>query len=440
MSAGTMVPQPARADRVSIDDSPVNRLVIIATVSVFGGIFVDGYILGVIGSALGPASRELQLSALGEGLISSSALIGIFIGGLLFGRVADRFGRKSVFFWCLMGFTVLSLTQLFVVGTWDLVAIRVLLGVLIGVEYAVGTALLAEFVPKNKRSVLLGSISLFWFLGFVAALVLGHFWNPDSWRWLLASSAVPALITLLMRLQLPESPRWLQCQGRIAEAEAIVDKHWGPQYTLPPVIESKDASFRAFFRDTPWRRVVYPGLFWACQVAPLFTIFAFIPQVLTGIGLGNGLGTDLLMNGLQIAGGVLGIWLLWLLPRRAMVIWTFVATAGFLLVLGLWHGIPAIPAIIIFGAFVLIFTASTNIQYVYPPEMYETRFRSTGVGMAAAISRIGAAIAVFLFPVTMAELGTNTTLVLAAIFPIIGLIASVLWAPETKGKDIDIFA
>lgn len=60
--------------------------------------------------------------------------------------------------------------------------------------------------------------------------------------------------------------------------------------------------------------------------------------------------------------------------------------------------------------------------------------------MAAAISRIGAVIAAFLFPVTMAELGTNTTLVLAAIFPIIGLIASVLWAPETKGKDIDIFA
>ncbi len=60
--------------------------------------------------------------------------------------------------------------------------------------------------------------------------------------------------------------------------------------------------------------------------------------------------------------------------------------------------------------------------------------------MAAAISRIGAAIAAFLFPVTMAELGTNTTLVLAAIFPIIGLIALVLWAPETKGEDIDIFA
>ncbi|WP_275587883.1 MFS transporter [Brevibacterium luteolum] len=172
----------------------------------------------------------------------------------------------------------------------------------------------------------------------------------------------------------------------------------------------------------------------------MFTKFAFIPQILSGIDLGNGLGTDLLMNGLQIADRVLGVWLLWLMPGRAMAIWTFVASAGFLLVLGLWHGIPEIPAIIIFGASVLVFTASTNIQYVYPPEMYETRFRSTGVGMAAAISHIGAAIAAFFFPVTMGELGTTTTLVLAAIFPIIGLIASMMWAPETNGKDIDTFA
>lgn len=439
MNADDAVRSGTEKGAISIDDSPVNRLVVIATISVFGGIFVDGYILGVIGHAVGPAADELNLSPLGEGLIASSALIGIFVGGLLFGRIADRFGRKRVFFWSLMGFILLSLLQLFVIGTWDLVAIRVLLGVLIGVEYAVGTALLAEFVPKAKRSVLLGSISLFWFVGFVAALVLGHFWDPDGWRWLLASSAVPAFITLMIRLSLPESPRWLHSQGREAEAQAIVEEHWGPQYTLPRIVESQDATLRAFFRENDWRRILYPGLFWACQVAPLFTIFTFIPQVLSEMDLSDGFSTDLIMNGLQILGGVLGVWLLWMFPRRGLVIWTFVATMAFLLVLGLWTDMPTAPALIIFGLFVLIFTASTNIQYVYPPEMFETRFRSTGVGMAAAMSRIGAAVATFLFPATMASFGVNVTLILAAAFPFVGLIASVLWAPETKGKDIDIF-
>lgn len=427
-----------RAGVISIDSAPVNKLVVLAAASAFGGIFIDGYILGVIGAAIGPATSELALSPLGQGLIAASTLIGIFVSGLVFGRVADRFGRKKVFFWNLVGFVIVSLAQLFVVGTWDLVALRMLLGLLIGVEYAVGTALLAEFSPRRHRSILLGSIALFWFVGFVAAFVVGHFWDPEAWRLLLASSAVPAVITLLLRLGIPESPRWLQSQGRDAEAQQIVTKHYGAEYVLPPVAQA-DAkpTLRAFFAENDWRQVLYSGLFWFCQVGPLFAIFTFIVPVLDSLGLNNGFSTDLVMNGLQIVGALVGLWLLWLLPRRAFVIWTFAAMVALLLFLGGWPTQPPLLALLVFGAFVVIITASNNVQYVYPPEMFETRFRSTGVGFAAAFSRIGAAGATYLFPVTLTTLGVGPTLLLAAAFPAVGLVASMLWAPETKDKGID---
>jgi putative MFS transporter len=424
---------------ISVDEAPLNRLVIIVAIAAFGGIFIDGYILGVIGGAVEPAAAELGLSTLGQGLIAASALIGIFVSGLVFGRIADRYGRKRVFFWNLVGFFVVSLAQLFVVGTWDLVAMRLLLGLLIGVEYAVGTSLLAEFTPRRHRSVLLGAISAFWFVGFIAAFVVAHMWSPDSWRMLLATSAVPALIVLILRMALPESPRWLQAQGREDEAQAIISAHYGPQYALLSApAEVVTTRLRDFFKENDTRTVIYSGLFWFCQVGPLFAIFTFIAPVLNDLGLNNGFSTDLLMNLLQLLGAGVGLWLLWLLPRRTFANWTFALMVVLLVFLGGWTDLPPLVTLAVFGAFVLIITASNSLQYVYPPEMFVTRFRSTGVGFAAAISRVGAAGATYLFPVTLEHFGVSSTLLIAAIFPMVGFVASIFWAPETKYSALDV--
>jgi len=422
---------------IPYDRAPMNRLVALVAATTLGGIFVDGYILGVIGGAVGPATDELGLSLAGQGLIAASALIGIFISGLVFGRIADRFGRKKVFFWNLIGFTVVSLLQLFAVGTWDLVAMRLALGLLIGVEYAVGTALLAEFTPIKNRGVLLGAIGACWFVGFIAAFIVAHFMEPDHWRWLLASSAIPAFITLMMRLRIPESPRWLQSEGRVDEAQAIIAKHWGPQYALPLVAKVEKASFTDFFVHNDWRRVVFSGLFWFCQVGPLFAIFTFINPVLDKLGFETGFGLDLVVNLFQLVGAAAGLWLVHVMSRRGFVIWTFAIMTALLLYLGLWTDQPPVLQLIVFGVFVFVIVAACAIEYVYPPEMFATRFRSTGVGFAAAISRIGAAGATYLFPLALDSIGVTGTLLLMAAFPAIGLVGSILWAPETKRTSLD---
>ncbi|MBO8187529.1 MFS transporter [Streptomyces spirodelae] len=424
---------------IGIDEVPFRKVHLLAAVCTLGGAALDGYILGIIGHAIGPAADELHLGALGQGLIAASALTGIFVAGLCFGRVADRYGRKKVFLWNLIAFAALSLAQLFVVGMWDLVAVRVLLGLAIGVEYAVGAALLAEFSTRRHRGPLLGSIELAWIVGFVAAFVVGSLYQGDNWRLLLASSALPALVVLLLRTRLPESPRWLQAKGRHDEAAAIVARHFGDDVSLPDpaAIEAGTTRLSTLFTARTWRRTVYSGLFWFCQVAPFFAIFTFVVPIAEGLGIADGHAADLWVNALQLIGAVLGLWLLHKLTRRSFVISTFAFMTVGLVLIGVWPHAPLPVLVVAFGLFTLVATAASDIQFVYPSEIFETRVRSTGVGFSAAVSRISAALATYLLPLSLQHVGVGGTMLIAAVFPLVGTVASLAWAPETKGVALD---
>ncbi|MBU8809037.1 MFS transporter [Mycolicibacterium goodii] len=428
---------PARRTATSMDDAKWNRLHTLAAFCTLGGTALDGYILGVVGGAINSATDEMEFSPFSQGLVGASALIGIFVGGFFFGRAADRWGRRVVFRWNLIAFVVLSLLQLVTFSTWDLSAYRILLGVAIGVEYAVGAALLSEFVPARTRGALLSTLQTTWFLGFVSANFVALAWADDNWRWVLASSAVPALIVAIARIWLPESPRWLQAQGRHAEAQAIVDKHFPPGTTLPEVSPVAETSkFSELFDKKHWRQTTYGGLFWACQVGPLFAIFTFITPVLDDLGLPSGFWRDFIMNMLQLAGAAVFIWVVAVTKRRSLAIWTFGLTFAALLILGVFPSAPLAVLAVATGAYLFIASGASNLQFVYPSEMFPTRLRTSGVGFSASMSRVGAAIATYLLPVLIASVGINASLLILALFPLVGFLASMAWAPETSKSTI----
>lgn len=421
------------SDPSGLDLAPLKRIHIVATAAILGGAALDGYVLGIIGPSLALASTEMQLSSLNQGLIAASALIGVFIGGLIFGNLADRYGRRPVFAWNLAAFVVLSLLQYLVQDMWQLVVLRLALGLAIGVEYAVGTAVLAEFSRRRGRGVLLGSFALAWQIGFSVAFFVGMAYEGDNWRLLLASSAIPAAITFLLRLGLPESPMWLKARGREQEAEDIVRRHFGTGYTIPTIaLEETHPSPVELFRHPNWRAHLYAGLFWFCQIGPFFAIFTFALPVFKSLGMESGLTVDILLNGLQILGAVFGLWLLHWLTRRSFVISTFAIMFVLLLGLGLLPDAPTWLVVSLFAGYMFIAPAANNMQFVYPSEIFETRIRSTGVGFAAAFSRISAAAATYLLPVAMQEYGVSATLLIMAAFPLVGLVVSLVWAPETK--------
>src|SRR6266568_2630010 len=148
--------------QITLDDVPLNRFHIKVTAFTTGGMFVDGYILGIIGIALAVWSPQIGLGATAEGLIGASALAGVFAGSVFFGWLTDRVGRKTMYLADLLVFVVGSAAQFFVAEAWQLIALRFVMGLAIGADYAIGAALLAEFLPKKQRGSLLASLNAVW--------------------------------------------------------------------------------------------------------------------------------------------------------------------------------------------------------------------------------------------------------------------------------------
>ncbi|MFE3598584.1 MFS transporter [Streptomyces sp. NPDC059142] len=407
-----------------------------------GGEVCDGWVLGVVGAALPLARDDLELTPLWVGLIGSASLIGLFFGGLVFGWLTDKVGRQKMYLIDLLVFLVGSLLQLLVQDPAQLFAVRLVMGAAVGADYAIAGALVAEFATPARRGRLLASLIVFWYVGYTLATGFGIAMasltdSASAWRWILASSALPSLLVLLVRLGTPESPSWLVSKGRLAEAEAISRRWLGRGLERPtsdgvPVRTRHATLFSPFYL----RRTLFTSLFWLCQVTPFFAISTFAPQVLSQLGApGNGLG-ELLLNVFLLLGCVTGVVVINRVGRRALLIWPFCVTAAALLVLGLWPQANQGVIALCFGVFALFHAGSSVLQAVYPSEVFPTEIRATGIGFAAAVSRIGAAFGTFLVPLGLQAWGVGAVMLLGCAVSAAGAVVSAAWAPETGGLEL----
>jgi MFS transporter, putative metabolite transport protein len=426
-------------DGIPLDDVPLNAFHFKIAGLTFGAHFTEGYALGTIGYALASLNRQMPLDAFWMGMIGSSALMGIFLGSLVFGWLSDRMGRQKIFLLSFLIITAAAFAQFYVSSPAQLCALRVLIGFGMGGDFAVGHAILAEFSPRKHRGTLLGSFSVVWTVGYVVANVLGMQYahaSPDAWRWLLASAGVPALIVLVLRVGTPESPRWLHGKGRIAEAKAVLLKHFGPNVTLDGNGADDHGSvkggFARLFKQDLIRRTFFNCAFFVCLVIPYFAVYTFLPTILKAIHLNDGSGADLLLNGFLVLGALIGIWLTIVLPRRVFLIGSFAVTCLSLVALSLLPESSTIAMIVAFAIFTLTMSAFSNLVGVFPPECFPTEVRACGVGLAIACSRLGSAVGTFLLPLGIAQLGFHATMMVLAAVLLVGMVVSIAWAPETK--------
>lgn len=431
---------------MTIDDAPLNGFHVRVAAYTTGGFFIDGYILGMIGIALVQIGPQFGLGSVMSGLIGASALAGIFVGAPLFGWVTDKVGRQTMYVIDLVVFLVASIAQFFVEGALALLLLRLLMGIAIGADYAIGGALLSEFLPKRQRGTLLACLNAIWTVGFVAAYVVGYFLQelgPEAWRWMLVSSAVPTAIVLALRLGTPESPRWLLSKGRVDEARSIVKNYIHPDADVDDLLaEQAELGQRAergggtgygrLFAGDLRRRTAFAGLFWFCQVVPYFAIFTFLPTVLGGLGISGRFSSEILLNLFLFAGAIAGVVVMDMMGRRTFTIGSFVVLAAVGALLGFFPGAPVGVILVLFAVFAFVIAAAADLESVYPAEVFPTELRASGVGLAAGISRIGAALGTFLLPISVAELGTGTTMLAASAVLVLGAVISYAWGPETR--------
>lgn len=431
--------------RRTLEDLPLNPFHKLLTIRSGGGSFVDGYVLSIIGVVLVKASLALGFSDLWQGLIAASALIGIFCGGFIGGWLTDRFGRRRVFFVGPVIFIVFSVIQFWTNSPELLFACRLLMGVAVGIEYPVATALLVEFLPKSSRGPRLAAMTILWFAGAACAYIVGTLLlthaGPEAWRLGLASSAVVGLILLLIRLGTPESPRWLLSKGLKAQADAVIAKVFGAQYStadLPEQPEIKNASFWTLLASGYGVRLAFVVLFWTCSVIPVFAVYAFAPKVLAALSIPETWAAvgSVAITLLFVVGCVLATGLINRMGRRPMLIHSFLWSGLALLLLGVFaHGAPVL-ILVLFGAYALFIGGAQVLQLVYPNELFPTEIRAVGVGIGTSLSRVGAAAGTYLVPISLAHLGIGPTMYAAAAVTLVGLLAAVLLAPETRSLNL----
>ena len=432
-------PPPSRTEAFRVDDAPLlgfhKRLALYSA----GGPFLDGYVLSIIGIAMVHITPQWGLNSAQQGLIAASASIGIFFGAFLGGRLTDRFGRQALYTFDLIGVIVFSVAQFWVHDFWWLFVLRILIGVSIGADYPIATSLLTEFTPKKYRGPFIGALTVMWFVGAAAAYVVGDVLtrvSDEGWRWMLASAAVPAALTVLARIGTPESPRWLASQGRIDGATAVITKIFGPHAVVENESGLRAGGVGALWKSGYLGRILFVTAFWTAAIVPLFAVYAFGPKILAGLGLdgrmvniGSAFITILLLVGCVIAMAAINK-----LGRRTLLIQSFAWSGLTLLLLGLFPNSPVAVILCLFATYAIFTGGAQVLQLVYPNELFPTEIRGSAVGLASSLSRIGGAVGTYMVPIALDRWGIGPTMLGAAAVTLAGLAVSVAWAPETRGK------
>ena len=427
-------------------EAPLRPFHIRVTVASFGGVFCDGAELGIVGMALAAATPALGLTPLWVGLLGGASLLGLFLGALLTGPVADRHGRRPLFAWNMLLLGAVSIAQFFVQSPAQLLMARLLIGLLLGTDYVVSKALLTEFVPGRYRAGIMSSLAVAWAGGYAAAYGAGYlithidsFAGSDLWRYTLLASAIPCLLIFPLRVSLPESPMWLAAQGREEDARRVVHRHVGEDVDAPPplAMPPSDRRHLAEVMSAPWaRRTLVACTYFTTSVIPYFAIGTFVNQVLQDLQVEGAAAAGLVFNLAIVLGAIGGLLTIDRMPRRTFLNGTYLLSGGAMLALVLLDHPPTLVSIALFAIFAGVLSASSNLVYVYLPELFPTSLRASGLGLAIASSRVGSAVSTFLLPVVVGGWGIHVALGACVAVLALGGLVCFLLAPETRGQDL----
>lgn len=374
--------------------------------------------------------------------IGTVFFLGMLIGASLFGRLADRFGRRRVLLVTVACDAVFGLLSVFAPNLFLLFALRFLTGVAVGGTLPVDYAMMAEFLPAKNRGRWLVILEGFWAVGTVAvalaAWIASLYVETDAWRWIFAVTALPALIGIWLRLWVPESPLYLQRRHRPDELKSVLNTILitNGKAELPPdaVIEPPVAEpVQGIFTPALRRRSISILLVWFLVSISYYGIFTWLPARLAqdGFGYVRGYGFLVLVALAQIPGYALAAWGVEAIGRKATLIgFLFLSAAGCILFL-LASDAYALGAAILLMSFALLGT--WGALYAFTPELYPTVSRATGMGAVGAMARLGGLLAPSLMGLVFVQNFTLAIGLFAGLL-VLGAIAATFVDAETRRK------
>jgi MFS transporter, putative metabolite:H+ symporter len=439
----------------------------------------DIFIVAYIGAAL---QQSGFLSLKQFALFVAAGFLGMFVGTVVFGMGSDRMGRRSAFILLLLIYSVFTFADAFAPTAGWLIGLRFFAGIGIGAEIVVVDTYVTEVVPSYARGRYVAITQVVGFCAVPVAAVLSrvlvptHFWM-SGWRWVMVIGASGALLTWWFRRRLPESPRWLESRGRMAEADAIMtglereristdgrsgewvvtsgetkegkgiytegaestedtekdgkSRFFAPLGMTPTGVKEEEASFGELWRAPYLSRTVMLVIFQALQTIGFYGFANWAPTFLLkqGVSLLHSLEYTMLIAAVSPVGPILAAWTADRFERK----WTIVVLALLVAGLGIGFGNSIAPfAVVAFGALLTLanywFSAAFH---AYQAELFPTRLRGTGVGFTYSWSRLSAAFTSILIGAVLVH---GVPAVFAMLAVAMGLVAVVVAAmgPRTN--------
>ncbi len=346
--------------------------------------------------------------------------IGMVLGAFAFGRLADRVGRRPALLLAVCIDAVSGVASAFAPDLTWLLALRLLTGIGVGGTLPVDYTMMAEFLPKDRRGRWLVLLEAFWALGTIClavlALVASDYGN-DAWRIIFFVTGIPALIGIVLRIHVPESPLFLNRNGQPDKARSVLERvarENGRTVDIPALQAdtSVKQSVFALFTTTLRRRTIALALAWLLISIAYYGVFVYLPIRLStqGFAFMRGQVFLVVLALAQLPGYALAAYGVERWGRKPTLI-------GFLLLsaLGcLLYSLGTSPVVVIGSTLLMSFAllGTWGGLYAFTPEVFPTSLRATGMGTAGAVARFGGLFAPSIIAPVMA---THFTLALAMI-------------------------
>jgi putative MFS transporter len=369
---------------------------------------------------------------------------GMLLGAFAFGRVADRIGRRPVLMAAVVVDACFGVASSFAPDLHWLLVLRFLTGVGVGGTLPVDYTMMAEFLPSDRRGRWLVLLESFWAVGTILLAVLALValrWGDDAWRVIFLVTGLPALVGIVLRLFVPESPMYLNRSGKGEQARAVLERVAavnGRQVAIPPLLPevASRQPLLALFAGTLRRRSVSLFVAWMLISVAYYGVFVYLPVKLSSEGFGFMRGQEFLivLALVQLPGFALSAYGVERWGRRPTLVGFLLLSAAGCMAYSFGNATWLVVGSTLLMSFALLGT--WGALYAFTPEVYPTELRASGMGMAGAVARFGGLFAPSIVAPVMA---THFTLALAmlAAFLIVGAAAIQYVDVESRNRALD---
>ncbi|MEH2482291.1 putative MFS transporter [Nitrobacteraceae bacterium AZCC 2146] len=447
LSAGIIA---ARLDRMPFSRWHLQTRLLVGTATFFDAF--DALGLAQILPVLVPLWK---MSGTQVGLLISMGYVGQLLGAVMFGFLAEKWGRVPVL---MMAITVFSVMSALCSISWDyqsLLIFRTLQGVGLGGEVPIAAVYISELAKAKGRGRFVLLYETIFSVGVVIASLIGAIVVPTlGWEYMFYIGAVPIFLVLLVWKFVPESPRWLANHGRLQEADRVVaeiersaERTTGRALPEPaPAQEISGLLGRMSWQDIVGpryiRRSIVVWTVWFSCYLVYYSLATWLPtlyRTLFNVQLDLSLRYGLIANCAILAGSLCCAFTIDIVGRKTVFVVSLLGAAFCLF--SLWFlGATTVTQVVVFGSIACFFAASSALGvYVYTPELYPTRSRAIATSLGTAWLRFASMLGPLIVGMFVHD-GIQTVFLLFGIVSVIGAVVVATLGIETKGKTLEEIA